>query len=319
MLVDRREAQEVLLRVGSFSFDAARARKWLAMRTRQASSLGRNVVISDEELSGNVHTGGNGGYLVKEVADRLYSVAPHANIIIFVRNQFEMIESCYRQYVKKGGTFGIKRYLFQDAPNHRFPQFSFEHFEYDKLVAYYLKLFGKDHVHVFPYEELKDDRDRFFRRFFSKLGLKPLENSEDWARINVNPSYSFVSVYLARATNRFYGLDPINRRVLLHIPRLYKRCKRLYSAMDRTRWIKRLDRKFSFLDENIRRYIMDRYAQSNRELSFLLGLPLHSYGYPVDGEQGVINIKAQYFRNRLPLALGETSLLFTWESWETLL
>ncbi|MBI2359516.1 MAG: hypothetical protein HYV04_11560 [Deltaproteobacteria bacterium] len=281
MLVDRREVQKFFLRVGSLSFDPVRVREWLGMRMQEAASLARHVAISDEELSGNIHTGGSGGYLAKEIADRLYSVAPYAHIVIFIRNQFEMIESCYRQYVKKGGTFGIKRYLFHDMPNHRFPQFSFEHFEYDKLIAYYIKFFGRDHMHVFPYEELRENRDAFLQRFFPELGLNPLENLEGWAEITANPSYSFASVYLARLTNRFYGLDPINRRVVLHIPGLYKRCKRFYSAMDRTRWIRRLDGNFSFLDENIRHYIMDRYAPSNWELYRLLSLPLHSYGYPM--------------------------------------
>lgn len=281
-LIDRSDMQKVFLRVDSLSFKPEVASEWFSGQMNRAKTGQDRVVISDEELSGNIHTGGNGGYVAKEVANRLFAVIPEAHIAVFIRNQYDMIESIYRQYVKKGGTFRIKKYLFDHGGyNHRFPQFSFEHLEYDKLIKYYMSRFGKDRVHIFIYEEMQNDIDAFLNNFFSELQMTPIEDFLSIDKSQVNVRLSFFSIFLARITNRFYGSDPINRRVIFHIPLFYKLCRLFYSKIDRTRCIKHLDRKHSFLDRYIREHIKEQYSESNEELGKLLKVDLSSYGYPV--------------------------------------
>ena len=282
-LINRYEAQKVFLKKGSFFFERKIARKWFS---EQVSSLqkeqNRIIVISDEELSGNIHTGGNGGYLAKEVADRLFSVIPDAHILIFIRNQFEIIESAYRQYIKKGGTFSVNRYLFDTTGHyHRFPQFSFDHFEYNHVIKYYTSLFGADNVHIFIYEKMRENISLFFNDFFSELGIPPLDYMEKIVQKRVNEKFSFASVALARITNRFYGADPINRRVILNIPFFYKTCKRFYKRLDNISLIKSFDREKRMLSKKAVDHIALRYRDSNRELSDMLGVDLGVYGYPV--------------------------------------
>jgi hypothetical protein len=281
-LIDRNEVQRVFLRVGSFSFNPAAAAKWFSGQMDQIHSEKDWLVISDEELSGNIHTGGNGGYLAKEMAERLFSVLPDAHISIHIRNQYEMTESVYRQYVKKGGTFNIKKYLFNnDGFNHRFPQFSFEHFEYEKLIKYYISLFGKDNIHIFIYEEMRNNIDIFLERYFLELQMPLVNNIIQTDRKRVNERLSFISVFFARFTNRFYGLDPINRRVIFHTPLFNKVFRLVYKELDKMRYIKYLDRKRSLLNGEIRNYIKEHYAKSNKELSDILGIDLSRYGYPM--------------------------------------
>ena len=128
---------------------------------------------------------------------------------------------------------------------------------------------------------MQNDIDAFLNNFFSELQMTPIEDflSIDKSRVNVR--LSFFSIFLARITNRFYGSDPINRRVIFHIPLFYKLCRLFYSKTDRTRCIKHLDRKHSFLDRYIREHIKEQYSESNEELGKLLKIDLSSYGYPV--------------------------------------
>ena len=284
-LIDRSEVQKVFLRIGSFSFNPDAAAKWFSGQKDDIHSEKDWLVISDEELSGNIHTGGNGGYLAKEMAERLFSVLPDAQISIHIRNQYEMIESVYRQYVKKGGTFNIKKYLFDnDGFNHRFPQFSFEHFEYEKLVKYYMSLFGKENIHIFIYEEMRNNIDTFLEKYFLELQMPVVKDIIQTGKKRVNERLSFVSIFFARFTNRFYGSDPINRRVFLHIPLFNKVCRSVYKEIDKMPFIKNLDRKRSLLNGEMRGYIKEYYAKSNEELSDILGTDLSCYGYPMGDE-----------------------------------
>ncbi len=280
-VVNRKELKRVFLRVGSLHFDAAGAGEWIAAQRRTAESGRDSMVISDEELSGNIHTGGNGGYLPKEVADRLHTVLPDAQVAIFIRNQYDIIESVYRQYVKKGGTLGIKKYLFdQGGLNHRFPLFSFDHFEYHPLIAYYIALFGRERVHVFLNEEMKNDIDAFLADFFARTSIPPADGASRKERKWANVRMSFASIFLARLTNRFYGSDPINRRVIVHIPGFYKICRAVYRGIDRLSIVRSIDRKRSFLSDALRDRITERYASSNRKLASLINVDLSDHGYP---------------------------------------
>lgn len=70
------------------------------------------------------------------MGQRLKTVLPNARIVIFIRNQTEMIASVYKQYVKEGGTHSPRRFLHPELylseygfhPAH-VPSFSFDHFE----------------------------------------------------------------------------------------------------------------------------------------------------------------------------------------------
>lgn len=281
-LVDRTSLQRSILLVDSFSFDPNEVRAWITEEMEAASPEQDLLVLSDEELSGNIHTGGNGGYLAKEVADRLYASLPGAHIVVFIRNQPDMIESVYRQYVKKGGTFGPEKYLLDnDGLNHRFPQFSFSHFEYNKLINYYRTLFGQEQVHVFLYELFSRDIHQFLIDFFNVLGLPPLQNLDQLSQTRVNERLSSVSIFLARLTNKFYGSDPINRRVVIDLPILYKIFARLYQQLDQTALIKNIDQNRTLLNPHIRNLISSRYSDSNLELSQMLGIDLSKFGYPM--------------------------------------
>ena len=274
--------KDLFLRVGAFHFDADAARRWLRETADAAPADRPWTVLSDEELSGNIHTGGNGGYLAKVVADRLHAVFPDAHIALFIRNQPDMIESVYRQYVKRGGTYRIRRYLFNNnGQPHRFPQFRFEHFEYDRIVGYYQSLFGAARVHVVLYEKFRRDAQTSINALFETIGIPPMTSSGARFRRSVNARYSVPSMFLARLTNRFHDTDPISRTTLFHIPYSYHLFRTLYERLDRLPFISRIGGRRAYVTGAVGSEVGRRYGESNRKLADLLNVDLEAWGYPM--------------------------------------
>ncbi|SEA76819.1 hypothetical protein SAMN05421743_10825 [Thalassobacillus cyri] len=276
--VDRMTTQKYFLRVGSLFFDADKVKNEIKTLENSVDNGKKALVFSDEELSGHIHTGGNGGYLSKEVADRIHQVMPDAKIMINVRNQVKMIDSVYRQYIKKGGTFSVEKYLFNNnGLPHRQPRFQFAHFEYDRLVEYYINLFGRENVFVYLYEDFKQDKS-FYNDMLEEMGLSSIDNIKKMSSDIKNPSYSEFSLAVAKYFNRFYGEDPINRRCIVHIPYLYKIVKKLLFNYE----LKvRKKSPGSVLDEDTKHYIEDYYRESNRRLMELIAQDVTRYHYPV--------------------------------------
>lgn len=130
-LISREETQKILLKPRPFDFSLDKVKNQINSNTQ------KRLVFCDEELSGNIHNGGLNGLLTKEIGYRIKESFPNAIVVLFIRNQIDMIASVYNQYVKKGGTLSIEKYLFPDQSDyHRFPLFSFEHFKYHKLIEF---------------------------------------------------------------------------------------------------------------------------------------------------------------------------------------
>lgn len=285
ILLDQEEIKDLFLRIGSLHFDSDSARTCLERRFNAAPEGTIWAILSDEELSGNIHNGGGGGYVAKEVADRLYATMPGAKVLILVRNQFSMIDSAYRQYIKHGGTDSVHRFIFGGGRwagnNHRFPGFSLEHLEYDRLVAYYMETFGRDNVFVRPYEQMREHNQPFWNAVFADIGLGSAPDAQSIPQKGANPSYSCLSVSLARITNRFSADDPINRRAIVHIPFWIQVTRSCYRWLDRQAIVRRMNRNHTYIRGLIRERIGQHYPASNQRLAEITGLDLRAYEYPM--------------------------------------
>ena len=113
------------------------------------------MIISHEALvSGEIHSYGLNGVFSYDLCGRLYSVFPKAKIIIFIRNQPDIIASYYNQYIRGGGNKNVNKYLYQksfEGVKKNF-FFSYDFFRYDLLISHYKEKFGEDNVYVFLYE-----------------------------------------------------------------------------------------------------------------------------------------------------------------------
>jgi hypothetical protein len=152
-------------------------------------AAGGPIVVSDELLSGfPFHL-----YLNRTtIAERLAAAAPDAQVVLFLRNQRDLIWSLYNQYTKIGWYHGRLDADFLSAPGpgvtldewfagdrridraRRFISnrsvFSIEHFRFSSLLELYGRLFER--VHVFLYEDFMADAGSVLARLSDVVGVE---------------------------------------------------------------------------------------------------------------------------------------------------
>lgn len=272
--VDRHTTQRALLNPPGLHFDAEAARERLRLDERA-----QPVLLSEENLSGYIHNGGLHGLIGPEMARRIREILPDARIMIFIRNQPDIVRASYAQYVSGGGTWSLRRYLAGKAGRHgaltrayKAPAFEWEHFDYDALIGYYEALFGPENVHVYPYEWLRD-RTSLLDRMAGDLGITFGETAETADRANT--SLGSEALLLLRFANLFTRQSVINKTTLVDLPGGQ-------GLRHAAKWVlKRMPSRRFVLPADTRAHIASYYAVSNARLAGRRGLPLADLGYPL--------------------------------------
>lgn len=275
--VPRKVTEQAFLAPPGMHFDAAAARAVLGIADRA-----RPVLLSEENLSGYLHNGGLHGLVAPEMARRIHAALPDARVIVFIRNQIDILRASYAQYVSGGGTWGQARY-FDSASRVRgaltrawkAPVFEFEHFEFDRLIAIYDALFGADRVHVYPYEWLAD-REALIARMEADLGLA--FSARPPAGRRANPSLGSAAMGVVRFANLFTRQSVVNKSWLIDLPggQVLR-----HAAKRAARHIPFANRTPARLPAAVRDKAQYFYADSNRRLLTLRDLPLAELGYPL--------------------------------------
>jgi hypothetical protein len=259
--------------VHDFDFEPERYRREFVPGIEASWRQGRVPVISQERLSGNPHSG---GFDSRTLADRLHAVFPHARVLIVVREQRAMILSAYSQYVKAGGAVSLRDYLFGKR-DHRRPEFSFDHFRYDRLVEHYQSRFGRERVLVQTYERFRESPREYVSSILDFCGAK-LEEELTFSRVE-NPSLGPVALGLQRWLNPFVVRNSLNGSSPLALPRLRPPVRALMRGLDwltPDSWNERLRQRWR---RRIAEACSGRYEASNRNLAAQTGLDLAGYGY----------------------------------------
>lgn len=260
---------EKLIRVPSFLFDC----KCLYNKLTSKCSPCSKLIISEEEISGNIHTFGNGGFVAKEMADRIYSTFSKSQILIFIRNQVDIIESSYKQYVRIGGTYNINDYLFQNKSfNYRYPTFDFRHFEYGRLISYYQKLFSKNNVFVYLYEDFEKHNDKFIKKLTDDLCISHI----DLSLIRINKGLLATNLNILRIINKFTNTYSIYKDQVLYL-QIYNTVLKILRSIDNR--IQKHDIK-TFISKNIKNYIEQYYVESNTRLKKIINHDISYHNYP---------------------------------------
>jgi hypothetical protein len=280
--VPRKVAQDAFLGSSAFKFDPEEALRQLA-----GYAVNDGIILCEEELSGNVHSGGMYGCFSKEVAFRIRETLPEGRVVIFIRNQIDMAAALYRHYIREGGTFGPHRYFFperyrKDVARHpfKYPLFSFEHLEFLGLIRHYKQLFGPEKVHVFAYEEFRRNQKQFVENYARELGLVIDLDKLDFSSLNIG--HGRWAMALGKFLNRFsyrsvldkhYFLNIVPNRMRSNLPR--RVAKSVFSG--------RLATLEEMAGPKMTQLLRQRFAESNAQLSRETGLDLGRYGYPLPG------------------------------------
>ena len=294
-LVERELVRSIFMDGDAFHFDPAVAGERLGVRSHE-----RPLLICEEDLSGVLHIGAASTYIAKEVAHRIHAAIPEAEIIIFVREQVDAAASWYLQYLKEGGTASARRYLFPDE--YLYPgrlmlfktaRFNFAQLDYSGLIEVYDELFGRDRVHVFAYEDLREDSAALLGRMQQELGLVLADGAVPGKRVNA--AYRRGLVPLARMMNLFTGRQVANKRTLIHLPFWFRVRRELLDRLNVVPLFGKRPAAGTLLDARSRAWIAQRFASSNAWLAKRMDRDLAALGYAV----GEPSESAPPQRNRL--------------------
>jgi len=236
------------------------------------------VVICDEILVGGLDIGFGNGEFAMLMSERLHGVLPDSQVVIFIRNQHDALESAYSHYIMAGGTYSPSRFLgikpMFSKPFMGYHLFNPKLFEYSKLIERYTTLFGKDRVHVFLYEDFAENPAQFIAHLCSKLQLEIPENLS-YAR--VNRRYSWLALQKQRFLNRFTRGNTPFKQYFLNIPGLYRYSRQMTLAIDR--YISLPGFKFG---KKVHSWIESRFSESNQSLSqWVAREKLMHWNYPL--------------------------------------
>ena len=276
--LDRRLVRSTLLGQSPLAFDAAAARHTLGLDQDPPP------IICEEDLTGVLHNGGlTSNYIAKEIANQLAAIAPDARIVLFIRSQTALAASCYQQYLREGGTSSVHRYLFPEDYLHlgnlrplKVPRFDFSQFEFDRLIAHYDSLFGRDNVFIFAYEQFARDPQAFVREFCRRLEIEQPAQIE-WRKIN--SSYRSGLIPIVRFLNLFTRRSVANKRAVLHIPYWYSVRKRLLNKLNALSVFGRSPSPRNLLGITTHQWIEQRFCASNAAIEKRIGISLTALGY----------------------------------------
>ena len=238
------------------------------------SGDGRILVVSNERLSGNPHSG---GFDSKLIADRIYNYYSNSKILVVFREQHSFIISSYFQYLFEGGTGSLKKYV-NKLYDGRIPLFSKNNLKYHLLVEYYQKKFGKDQVLALPFEFFSQNKKEFIKHLSEFLEVEISCNDELFNRA-VNKRSNHLLMYKTRWLNYFTHRTSVNN---------YSPFKNKITAAGATVFRKLLsktisqekDKKFRRkLKTEMEQLVGDYYTETNRQLSELTGFKLSELGY----------------------------------------
>jgi len=263
----------------ALDFDAAACQARLYPLLLEAQGSGLVPVVSSERLVGSPHFGGRDS---KELADRVKAVFPSARVLVGIREQREVILSNYKSYVNAGGASTVADYLQPPVKGGGVPRFDLAHFEYDRLVGYYQRLFGAERVIVSPLEEMVRDQTATIRRITRLCSTGGHEMPASSATAGKrNAGLPGVAVPVKRLLNPIFARDRLNPSPLVPLTdgdaRL-RRFSRKVASRAPERWSRAIDGR---LMDQVVAIVGDRYQASNARLREMTGVPLERFGYEV--------------------------------------
>ncbi|NER79799.1 MAG: hypothetical protein F6K42_09505 [Leptolyngbya sp. SIO1D8] len=195
------EAHEHFIYGREFHFNPDKARRVFEPGIRVCEEKSLIPVISNENLVGNPIVPYSYGKLT---AERIHSTFPEARILVFLREQKDMIAALYRQYIRAGNKLSLQDFLLSRSRKSGFlPTFLPERLKYDVLISHYIDLFGSERVLVLSYEEFRQSNLDALKKILVFVGRQDIIDLSEAAKSGVNVGYRGLTLEFRRRLNHF--------------------------------------------------------------------------------------------------------------------
>ena len=187
------------------------------------------------------------------MANRIQKILGNVDIFIVLRNQVDWLISWHRQGLKTGKYLEthFKRWLDREIGPHRDHLYSL--LDYDSLYNAYSGIFGRDHVHVYFYENYKDKFELLAGQMAQVMNIDSHHAMRSLAGAAKNVTGEHFQTPSA-ALKKIINTKPL-RAALSVIPGSIKEAaRRLLSG----------EQKYLTMDEKDRTETSNHFAESNR-------------------------------------------------------
>lgn len=190
-------------------------------------------------------------------------------VIITVRDQVDMIDSLYRQYVIQGGVMRFKDFLNKEEKWNLYVRaFNLDYLNYHKTVTHYFQEFGKSNVLVLRQEDLKSNKKQYIDNILEFVGKK-LEVDSHARSTKVNQSLSNLAILALRITNHFiFTSQKPNHLIWNKISTKY--VSKVFIAILEPYFFRFFTSRKRFLSDHDTSFIRSYYSESNKVLDELL-------------------------------------------------
>ena len=260
-MVSRNQILTRLIRPEDHEFDAAEFVNHLS------EQYGDKIIISHEDLLGNVVKWESRGRHAQQLAMRLHQSLPGSRIVIFIRYQIDLLASLYSEYVKSGGTYYPRQYFSTATTDARFKErsFNFELFDFHHTIHMYEELFGRENVSVFLYEDLIQYSERFIMYFLDRLSIEL--HSSVFSPRKVNARLNRYLLNCHRWANHFTRKNIPCKRYFLNIPKWYGFTRLVTEKLNNTKLFRKKPGSCELLGEPLVAQIARYYSSSNVRLA----------------------------------------------------
>jgi hypothetical protein len=226
-----------------------------------------HFIISEEMITSRIRGGEVNHWFFAEYIKRLNLCYPDAHFMLLIRNQQEIIQSLYALYVQKGGTYSLEKFLLSENQLQSDYLFSSKFLNFHINLEYLIKTIGKERLHVFLFEDFRENPEEFIQKLGKKFQLVFNNQSIDYSKVNTGITTK--QIFGRKLINRFtrYGIP--FKHYYFHVPGFYKATFPSASKMKQNKL--KLDLSDSMIDE---------FQSSNKQLKKQFPeLDLEKYGY----------------------------------------
>lgn len=234
------------------------------------------VLISNESLAGNFL---HGAMDTTMIANRLHAMHDDLKIIITIRNQMDMIDSLYRQYVHQGGALSFLNFMKLGAPNPIYAGLSY--LNYYKLVSLYCGLFGRKNVLILKYEDLNCDYKLFLRQILDFIGVDYKHDLAD-VFVKKNVGLSDLAIFIMRVINRFVPSWANSASVIPHRILTSHKVRIFFQNKLDPLLFRKISKKENFvIAAGMKDQIISYYREDNQHLCDEFAIDIDKYDYPL--------------------------------------
>lgn len=237
-----------------------------------------SIIICDEGIVGS------NPYVTKEMLCRVKKIFDKSSIILFIRNQEDMMVSKYSQYVLGAyGTQSASLYFARDPGWNRmrnFQKFNYDVLNYDLIINYLHHIFGEDNVYVYLFEDFSENPKEFMSRFIDEHGLHISLESINFSPNNIGLRRGLIPI--ARFLNIFTRYKTREKYYLIHVPRWHLLAKRVYTYLNKFSIFGLKPSLSQLIGDEQCNLILDEFKVSNAKLVKRFGREkLAKYKYPL--------------------------------------